>query len=73
MIYTDNLEQWTQWILRHRPEVQAFLASVEGMEMDQSSFVARFTELGLPRTAPSKGRRIFDFLVRVGFIRSNNQ
>jgi len=69
--YSDNLASFTEWLLKNRPEVQALIASIEGNEMSQGEFVTRFTELGIPRLAPSKGRNMFNFLVKIGYLRSN--
>lgn len=73
MKYTDDMSGFTEWLLKHRPEVQLFLGQIEGQEMDRLTFIAKFKALGLTRSSPAKCGQYFDFLTKVGFIRSNNQ
>lgn len=59
----------------HRPEIIGLVSSLWGQEVDRSAFITEYKKAreGMPRSSPSKARQLYDFLVKYGAIRSNEQ
>lgn len=57
------------WSKGHRPETVQFLKSIENQEISMDEFVGLYKALGIERTSPAKGRGIYRFIKKVGFIK----
>lgn len=57
------------WSKGHRQETIGLLKSIENQEISMDEFVGLYKALGIPRTSPAKGRGIYRFIKRVGFIK----
>ncbi len=53
---------------KHRPEIEAYIETCRGKAVSCEQFVAGYKALGLPRTAPTKGRMLYKFLIETGVI-----
>lgn len=57
------------WSKGHRAETMGLLKSIENQEISMDEFIGLYKALGVPRTSPSKGRGIYRFIKKVGFIK----
>lgn len=64
----ENRATFEIWIDAHRKETATLIKSLEGQEISESEFIAKYKSLGIARTSPAKGKGIYRFLRKVGFI-----
>lgn len=57
------------WSRGHRQETVGLLKSIENQVISMDEFVGRYKALGIARTSPAKGRGIYRFIKKVGFIK----
>lgn len=59
---------FNKWIALHRPETAGLIISMYGEQVSEEEFLAEYKALGIPRTSPAKGKGIYRFLVRGGYL-----
>lgn len=58
-----------KYTARMRPETASMIRYCEGKNIELAVFLSQYKGLGISKTSPAKGKNIYKFLKKVGYIK----